>query len=74
MGDNAKEFQATISSIIGKLFLAELARDRDALEREALKAVCPCSYYDLADTVQETPDEDLMAIVTKAVPCELCGE
>ncbi|MDQ5958646.1 MAG: hypothetical protein QG562_465 [Patescibacteria group bacterium] len=32
--------------------------DRSQLESLALKEVCACRYYDLADTAGETPEED----------------
>lgn len=63
-----------LSAYMGKLYLEDLASDRDVLEDAAMEAVCACRYYDLADTLHETPDEDLLAIVTKAYPCELCGK
>ena len=37
--------------------------DRELLEKEALAEVCACWYYDLADTLQETPDEGLRDII-----------
>lgn len=73
MGDKAKEFQETINTIMGKLFLEHITNDREALEDAALEAVCACDYYDLADTLHETLDEDLMAIVTRVRPCKVCG-
>lgn len=47
--------------------------DRELLERRALDEVCACRYYDLADTLQETPDEDLRGIVNHTRKCEICG-
>lgn len=47
--------------------------DREDLERQALEEICACQYYDLADTAEEMPDEDLMAIINRKVPCEVCG-
>lgn len=52
----------------------DLVTDRESLEAAAMKAVCACRHYDLADTINETPDEDLLAIVTKSNPCEICGK
>ena len=69
-----QEIQDLLGSPIGKLFLEDLACDRDSLEKAAVQAVCACRHYDLADTLLETRDEDLLAIVTNAVPCEQCGE
>ncbi len=74
MTDRTKELEELVSKVLGKLYLDDLASDREALEYAALQAVCACDYYDLADTIQQTPDEDLMAIVTNAVPCAICGE
>jgi hypothetical protein len=48
--------------------------DRELLETTALKEICACRYYDLADTVGETPDQDLQAIVDHTVKCEICGD
>lgn len=48
--------------------------DREELEQLALAEVCACRYYDLQDTLQETPDEDLWLIINHLVPCELCGK
>ncbi len=70
----AQEFQDLITAYIGKMFLEDLASDRSALEEAAMEAVCACRHYDLADTLQETQDKDLLAIVTKANPCEICGQ
>lgn len=36
---------------------------REELERMALEAVSADDYYDLHDTLEETPDEDLWTIV-----------
>lgn len=74
MGSKAQEFQDLLTAYIGKLYLENLANDRDVLEDEAMEAVCACRRYDLADTLHETLDEDLMTIVTKATPCEMCGQ
>ena len=74
MSSKAQEFQDLLTTYIGKLFLEDLASDRKALETAAMEAVCACRHYDLADSLHETPDEDLLAIVTGAVPCEICGE
>lgn len=47
--------------------------DRKELEQLALAEVCACRYYDLRDTLQETPDEDLWLIINHTTPCEICG-
>ncbi len=69
-----QDFLDLLTEYIGKLYLENLASDREVLEDEAMEAVCACRHYDLADTIHETPDEDLLAIVTKANPCEICGQ
>jgi hypothetical protein len=48
--------------------------NREELEKQAIEAVCACRYYDLADTVTETPDEDLLSIVNHTNKCEICGK
>ncbi len=48
--------------------------DRELLECEVLAEICACQYYDLADTIDETPDEDLMSIVLHTRKCEVCGK
>ena len=48
--------------------------DRETLEAEALKAVCACLYYDLADYLDSTSDEELRAIIEHRVKCDNCGE
>jgi hypothetical protein len=48
--------------------------DRELLEKEALAEVCACWYYDLADTLYETPYEDLKAIVSHTCACGTCGK
>lgn len=44
---------------------------REELEVLALNAVCACWYYDLADTLEETPDADLVRIIERE-PCTAC--
>ena len=48
--------------------------DRELLESEALAEVCACQFYDLADTIDITPDEDLLSIVEHTRKCEICGK
>ena len=48
--------------------------DRETLEAEALKAVCACLYYDLADYLDSTTDEELLAIIQHKVKCDICGQ
>ena len=47
--------------------------DRELLEKEAMAEVWACWYNDLADTLDETPDNDLLAIVNHTPTCETCG-
>lgn len=50
-------------------------RERELLETAALLAICPCLYYDLADCMDEMPDDDLVEIVNgKYSVCEGCSE
>lgn len=48
--------------------------ERELLEKEAMAEVCACWYYNLADTLHETPDDDLLAIVSHARKCGTCGK
>ena len=48
-----------------------MSTSREDLEKQALEAVCACDYYDLADTLQETPDEDLKRIINREA-CSIC--
>jgi len=47
--------------------------DREELEQRAMEEVCACRYYDLADTLQETPDDDLWSVINHTNKCEICG-
>lgn len=47
---------------------------REELEKLALKEICACRYYDLADTLGETSDEELQDIIDHKIPCEICGD
>jgi len=44
---------------------------REELEALAMKAVCACWYYDLADTLEETADTDLLCVIERD-PCTFC--
>ncbi|MBN9397927.1 hypothetical protein J0I05_01820 [Candidatus Saccharibacteria bacterium] len=48
--------------------------EREILESLAIDAVCACLYYDLQDTLEETPDKELLAIINRTEPCEVCGQ
>ncbi len=45
--------------------------DRIELEQVAMESVTAEFYYDLADTVQETPDEELKDIIEGRVPASI---
>jgi len=47
--------------------------DREVLEHLALEQVCACLYYDLADCIDESSDEELIAIVDGTSRCDVCG-
>ena len=47
--------------------------DRETLEAEAIDEVCECQYYDLQDTIDETSDDELRAVINHTIPCEICG-
>lgn len=44
---------------------------REELEALALNAVCACWYYDLVDTLEESPDADLISVIERE-PCKYC--
>jgi hypothetical protein len=46
-----------------------MSADREALEREALMAVCSCEYYDLADAIDGVSNEDLQDIIEGRHQC-----
>jgi hypothetical protein len=49
--------------------------DREELEKVALMAVCACNYYDLADNIDITTDEELWQIIdNRDAECENCKE
>ena len=45
---------------------------REDLERLALRKVCACLYYDLADTIGETSDEELIKVIRGEYECDIC--
>ena len=53
--------------------IRQFTPERVALERAALKAVCACLYYDLADCIDSTCDQELIDIINRNYDCELCG-
>jgi hypothetical protein len=44
---------------------------REQLQAHAMEDVCACWYYDLADTIHETTDNDLIRIIQRE-PCFAC--
>jgi predicted secreted protein len=50
-----------------------LTMSREELEQLALQRVCACLYYDLADTLEETPDEDLIKVIRHEYECDSCN-
>ena len=48
--------------------------DRETLEILALEEVCACLYYDLADSMDATGDQELIDIITHNYDCDMCGQ
>jgi len=46
---------------------------RVTLEKAALYAVCACQYYDLADCMDATSDQELVEIINHNYDCPMCG-
>ena len=46
---------------------------RGVLEKTALKAVCECQYYDLADCMDATSSSELIDIIFGNYDCAMCG-
>ena len=46
---------------------------RLSLEKAALKEVCACQYYDLADNLSITSSLELMSIINGNYDCAMCG-
>ena len=47
--------------------------DRGQLEKLALQEVCACQYYDLADCLDATSDQELVDIINHNYDCAMCG-
>jgi len=47
---------------------------RELLEKEALAEVCACRYYDLADTLYESSDDDQLSIVNHTKEYDICDK
>lgn len=52
---------------------ARTMEDRETLEQAALAAICACLYYELADNLEITTDEELREIIGGAYTCDCCG-
>jgi len=50
-----------------------LTMSREELEQLAMQKVCACDYYDLSDTISETPDTDLIKVIRSENTCETCA-
>lgn len=48
--------------------------DREDLEAAALREVCTCLYYDLADSLETESDKVLLTIVNRINTCDVCGQ
>jgi hypothetical protein len=46
---------------------------REDLEALAVDVVCTCLYYDLVDTLEETPDAELLMIIEMG-HCVICNK
>ena len=51
----------------------EVRRRRVVLEKIALQMVCACQYYDLADCIDESSDQELVDIINHNYDCPMCG-
>jgi hypothetical protein len=59
------------------MYVSKLSRrsiGRLSLEKAALKAVCACQYYDLADNLSVTSSVELVHIINGNYDCALCGQ
>jgi hypothetical protein len=51
----------------------EVRLRRVVLEKVALKTICACQYYDLADCIDEASDQELVDIINGNYDCPMCG-
>lgn len=59
------------------MYVSNLSRrsiGRLLLEKAALKEVCACQYYDLADSLGITSSLELIHIINGNYDCALCGQ
>ena len=54
-----------------KVLVGEL--DRECLEQLALIRVCACMYYDLADSIDSTSDQELLDFINHEYFCDICN-
>ncbi len=54
-------------------YLSRRSIGRLSLETAALKEVCACQYYDLADNMSITSSLQLLHIINHNYDCALCG-
>ena len=58
------------------MYVSKLSRrsiGRLSLETAALKAVCACQYYDLADNLSITSSLELLHIINNKYDCPSCS-
>ena len=53
--------------------MREVRRRRVVIEKVALQTICACQYYDLADCIDETSDQELVDIISRNYDCPMCG-
>ena len=46
---------------------------RVGLEKQALRNICSCLYYDLADSIDAASDQDLVDYIADRYDCDMCG-
>ena len=46
---------------------------RVSLEKQALRHICSCLYYDLADSIDAASDQELVDYIEGRYDCEMCG-
>lgn len=54
-----------------KVLINEL--DRECLEHLALMRVCACLYYNLANSIDSTSDQELLDIINHEYSCDICN-
>lgn len=46
---------------------------RVGLEKQALRKICSCLYYDLADSIDAASDDELVDYIADRYDCDMCG-